>query len=79
MAVPGDRAGSWRRARRRKAVPASGKTAAAKVTNVAPLYNLPVTGVAKNGRKFTGTYAIQRFVVRRGKVVSVGTGRSRAG
>jgi hypothetical protein len=56
---------------------ANGKAAAAKVTNIAPLYNLPVTGVAKNGRKFTGTYGIQRFVVRRGKVVSVGTLKGR--
>ena len=52
---------------------ANGNAAAAKVTNIAPLYNLPVTGVAKNGSKFRGTYGIQRFVVRRGKVVSVGT------
>jgi hypothetical protein len=56
---------------------ANGKAAAAQVTNIAPLYNLPVTGVAKNGSKFTGTYGIQRFVVRRGKVVSVGTLKGR--
>jgi hypothetical protein len=28
-----------------------------------PLYKLHVTGVAKNGKKFSGTYGIQRFVV----------------
>jgi hypothetical protein len=38
-----------------------------------PLYKLPVTGVAKNGKKFSGTYAIQRFVTRGAKVYSVGT------
>ena len=52
---------------------AHGQAAASKVTNIRPLYKLPVTGLAKNGKKFTGTYGIQRFVVRRGKVVSVGT------
>ena len=33
----------------------------------------PSAGVAKNGKKFTGTYAIQRFVVKGDAVYSVGT------
>jgi hypothetical protein len=32
-----------------------------------------VTGTGKNGKKFTGTYTIDRFVTRGGKVFSVGT------
>lgn len=45
--------------------------------NTPALYKLPVNGVAKNGKKFRGTYAIQRFVVRSGKVYSVGTLKGR--
>jgi hypothetical protein len=41
------------------------------------LYKLPVNGVAKNGKKFSGTYAIQRFVVKGSKVYSVGTLKGR--
>jgi hypothetical protein len=37
------------------------------------LYKMPIKGVAKNGKKFSGTYAIQRFVVKGSKVYSVGT------
>lgn len=49
-------------------------TASAPSANSAPaLVKVPVSGVAKNGRKFNGTYAIQRFVVRNNKAVAVGT------
>ena len=34
---------------------------------------VPVTGTAKNGKKFTGTYTIDRFVSRKGDVFAVGT------
>ena len=38
---------------------------------------VPVTGTAKNGKKFTGTYTIDRFVSRKGKVFAVGTLKGR--
>ena len=34
---------------------------------------IPVTGTAKNGKKFTGTYKIKRFVAEGSKVLAVGT------
>ena len=34
---------------------------------------IAVTGTGKNGKKFTGTYRIDRFISRRGEVFSVGT------
>ena len=34
---------------------------------------VPVTGQAKNGKKFTGTYTIKKFVQRDGKAFAVGT------
>jgi hypothetical protein len=34
---------------------------------------VPITGTAKNGKKFKGTYTIDRFVSRKGKVFAVGT------
>src|SRR3954452_1459897 len=34
---------------------------------------VPVTGTAKNGKKFKGTYTISRFVSRSGQVFAVGT------
>ena len=33
---------------------------------------IDVTGTAKNGKKFTGTYTINRFISRGGKVLAVG-------
>jgi len=47
---------------------ATAQTGPARLTQVVPL-----TGTAKGGQKFTGTYAIERFVARGGKVFSVGT------
>lgn len=41
------------------------------------LYKMPIKGVAKNGKKFSGTYSIQRFVAKGGKVYSVGTLKGR--
>jgi hypothetical protein len=46
------------------------------VTDAGPLMTIgkdQITGVAKNGKKFTGTYGIYKFVVKDGKVWSVGT------
>src|SRR3954451_8565360 len=42
-------------------------------TDAGPLYTMPMTGVAKNGKKFTGTYGIYKFVVKDGKVWAAGT------
>jgi hypothetical protein len=42
-------------------------------TDAGPLLKTDLTGVAKNGKKFTGTYGIYKFVVKDGKVWSVGT------
>src|SRR3954469_10421020 len=42
-------------------------------TDAGPLYTMPMTGVAKNGKKFTGTYGIYKFVVKDGKVWADGT------
>jgi hypothetical protein len=52
---------------------ANGTTGPDRTAAATPLYKLPITGVGKNGKKFSGTYGIQRFVVRGGKVYSVGT------
>ena len=38
---------------------------------------IPVTGTAKNGKTFKGTYTINRFVSRSGKVFAVGTLKGR--
>ena len=45
--------------------------------SVAPMHTIPISGVGKGDKKFTGTYAIQRFVVVGDAVYSVGklTGR----
>jgi hypothetical protein len=34
---------------------------------------VPITGKAENGKKFRGTYTIQRFATRNGKVKAIGT------
>jgi hypothetical protein len=43
------------------------------VTDAGPLVKTQMTGVAKNGKTFTGTYGIYKFVAKDGKVWSVGT------
>lgn len=52
---------------------ATSNGASPQVTNAGPLYTMPIKGVAKNGKKFNGTYGIYRFVTKNGKVYSVGT------
>jgi hypothetical protein len=45
-------------------VPAAGAAnGTSKVTSTAPLYTLPVTGMAKNNKKFNGKFGIQRYTV----------------
>jgi hypothetical protein len=51
----------------------TGSGAQPQVTTVPALYTMPLSGIAKNGKQFKGTYGIQRFVVKNGKVWSVGT------
>jgi hypothetical protein len=60
------------------AVPAAGAsngtTVPPKVTAVPPLYTMSISGVAKNNKRFTGTYGIQRVVVGKdGKPYAYGT------
>ena len=43
------------------------------VTDAGPLMTIPMTGTARNGKKFEGTYGVYKFVVKNGKVWSVGT------
>jgi hypothetical protein len=45
------------------AVAAPGGQGSANARSFAPLYKMPMHGVAKGGKKFSGTYGIQRFVV----------------
>ena len=52
---------------------ASTQGASPQATNAGPLYTMPISGVGKNGKKFDGTYGIYKFVVKNGKVWSVGT------
>ena len=49
----------------------AGPAAAQDVTDLTK--RIDVTGTAKNGKKFTGTYTIDRFVSRAEKVFAVGT------
>ena len=62
-------------------VPAAGASKGTSVPNrsaaAAPQYTQPVTGVAKNGKKFRGTFGIQRFVARGDAVYAVGTLKGR--
>ena len=51
----------------------NGTTVPPKVTSLPALKTLPVHGVAKNGKQFNGTYAIQRYVAGANKVYAVGT------
>lgn len=56
--------------------PAAGAStggASPQATDAGPLYKMPMTGTAKNGKQFKGSYGIYRFVVKDGKVWSVGT------
>jgi hypothetical protein len=52
----------------------NGTTVPTKLTKIPPLYTMNISGAAKNGKQFTGTYGIQRFVVGKdGKAYAVGT------
>lgn len=42
-------------------------------TNTASLTHVPVSGVAKNHKKFNGHFAVDRFVSRGGKTFAIGT------
>ena len=53
---------------------AGAQTAPARMTQVVPL-----TGTAKNGKKLTATYTIERFIAKGGKVYSVGTLKGKLG
>jgi hypothetical protein len=64
------------------AVPAAARTthaaaSSSKAVTPAPLYTVHITGVAKNGKKFTGKYGINRFIVSKVKgkkaVYAIGT------
>ena len=48
-------------------------TAAAQGTAKSLTEPIAMTGTAKNGKKFTGTYRVKRFVAAGGKVLAVGT------
>jgi hypothetical protein len=48
-------------------------TAAAQGTATSLTDPIAMTGTAKNGKKFTGTYRVKRFVAEGGKVLAVGT------
>ena len=56
---------------------ASTQGGSAQVTDAGPLYTMPIQGMAKNGKQFKGTYGIYKFVVKNGKVWSVGTLKGR--
>jgi hypothetical protein len=51
----------------------NGTSVPTKISKVPALYTMPVSGVAKNGKKFTGTYGIQRFVAKNGHAYAYGT------
>jgi hypothetical protein len=48
-------------------------SAQSSTTSVPASQKVAITGAAKNGKKFTGTYAIKRFEKSGGKLVAVGT------
>jgi hypothetical protein len=51
----------------------NGTAVAPKTSSLPALKTVPIHGVAKNGKKFNGTYAIQRYVARGNKAYAVGT------
>jgi len=56
------------------AAASNGTSVPTKIRAVPPLYTLNISGAAKNGKQFTGTYGIQRFVVGKdGKAYAYGT------
>ncbi len=55
------------------AMASNGTTVPPKLNTLPPLDTVQVTGLAKNGKQFTGTFAIQRFIVKGDKVYALGT------
>ena len=56
----------------------NGTSVPPKVTSMPALYTIQgVKGVAKNGKRFSGSYGIQRFVAKDGKVWALGTLKGR--
>jgi hypothetical protein len=51
----------------------NGTSVPTKLTSIPALYTMNISGAAKNGKQFTGTYGIQRFVVKGGAAYAVGT------
>jgi len=51
----------------------NGTTVPPKTSSLPALKTIPIHGVAKNGKQFKGTYAIQRYIARGGKAYAVGT------
>ena len=51
----------------------NGTSVPPKTSSLPALKTIPVHGVAKNGKQFKGTYAIQRYVARGHKAYAVGT------
>jgi hypothetical protein len=51
----------------------NGTSVPTKLTSIPALYTMNISGAAKNGKQFTGTYGIQRFVEKGGKAYAVGT------
>lgn len=54
------------------AVAAPGSHGSSNVQSVPPQYTMDIHGKAKNGKKFNGTYGIERFVVSNGHVYALG-------
>jgi hypothetical protein len=59
------------------ALASNGTSVPPKTNTLAPLYTVPITGLAKNNKQFKGTFGIQRFVVRNQKVYALGTLKGR--
>jgi hypothetical protein len=56
------------------AMASNGTSVPTKLTKIPSLYTMNISGAAKNGKQFSGTYGIQRFVVGKdGKAYAIGT------
>jgi hypothetical protein len=61
------------------AVAAPGSHGSSNVQSVAPQKTISIHGLGKNGKKFNGTYGIQRFVVSNGRVYALGILKGKLG
>lgn len=52
---------------------------AAATTQASSLKRIPVTGTARNGKRFTGHFTVTQFVTRNGKTMALGTLTGRLG